>query len=343
MKLNSLQLRKALSVALFVLMLSMVGTKNALAQNQVAVLQHNDTLSAFYGPNALSLAHEAAVEGDTITLSSGNFNGCILSKAITIHGAGCYEDVVSHRSPTYIDSELRINKTSESLPLTIEGVWFGTVCYCYGTSTKNVRFIRCNIDTMARFFNVILNNEGFYLDNCIIMRFDFIGSGLLVQNSVVRFFSYDQRDQYNMNIINNSVVCFPDALSMENTRVYNSILATANSNTAPNSTFYNCIEIQTGDSNIFEGHLNESNMQVNSYEEVFRTFDGTVDYNENYQLKNSIANSFLGNDGTEVGIHGGMLPYNSRPHYMIIRNTNVAGRTTNDDKLNVEIELIQGN
>ena len=109
MKLNSLQLRKALSVALFVLLLSVVGTKNALAQNQVAVLQHNDTLSAFYGPNALSLAHEAAVDGDTITLSSGNFNGCILSKAITIHGAGCYEDVVSHRSPTYIDSELRIN------------------------------------------------------------------------------------------------------------------------------------------------------------------------------------------------------------------------------------------
>ena len=166
---------------------------------------------------------------------------------------------------------------------------------------------------------------------------------IIFQNSVVRLTGYGQLSENNMNIINNSVVCFPDALSIENTRVYNSILATANGNTAPNSTFYNCIEIQTGDSNIFEGHLNESNMQVNSYEEVFRTFDGTVDYNENYQLKNSIANSFLGNDGTEVGIHGGMLPYNSRPHYMIIRNTNVAGRTTNDDKLNVEIELIQGN
>ena len=84
-------------------------------------------------------------------------------------------------------------------------------------------------------------------------------------------------------------------------------------------------------------------MQVNSYEEVFETFAGTVEYNENYQLKSDFASSFLGNDGTEVGIHGGMNPYNSRPPYMIIRNTNVAGRTTDDDKLSVEIEIINGN
>lgn len=340
MKLNSLQLRKALSVALFVLLLSVVGTKNALAQNQVAVLQHNDTLSAFYGPNALSLAHEAAVDGDTITLSSGNFNGCTLSKAVTIHGAGCNEDAVSHRPPTRFVSALNITKNNEALPLTIEGIMFGNVSFCHYVDTKNLKFIRCNIDNMGRIYAC----TDLYIENCIIKQFRFVGSGLLIQNSVVRLSTeYGQDNQYNMNIINNSVVCFNDNISMGNTRVFNTILATANGNTTPNSTFYNCIEIKTGDSNIFEDQLNESNMQVNSYEEVFRTFDGTVDYNENYQLKNSIANSFLGNDGTEVGIHGGMLPYNSRPHYMIIRTTNVAGRTTDDDKLNVEIELIQGN
>ena len=75
-------------------------------------------------------------------------------------------------------------------------------------------------------------------------------------------------------------------------------------------------------------------------EAVFETFAGTVDYNEEYQLKSEIATSFLGNDGTEVGIHGGMNPYNSRPPYMIIKNTEVAGRTTEDDKLNVQIHLI---
>ena len=73
---------------------------------------------------------------------------------------------------------------------------------------------------------------------------------------------------------------------------------------------------------------------------MFETFNGTVSYDNIYQLKNDIATSFLGHDGTEVGLYGGMLPYRTRPHYMIIRNCNVAGRTTIDNKLSVEIELI---
>ena len=143
-----------------------------------------------------------------------------------------------------------------------------------------------------------------------------------------------------MNIINNSVICFNNSVNIGNSRGYNCILATADNNGAPNSTFYNCVEIQTDSTNIFEGQLNESNMQVTSYDEVFETFAGTVEYNESYQLKSDFASSFLGNDGTEVGIHGGLFPYNTRPSYMYIRTTNVAGQTTEDDKLSVEIELI---
>ena len=85
---NINSISKRVMITLFVLLLSVVGTKNTFAQNQVAILQHNDTLSAFYGPEALSAAHEASSDGDIITLSSGNFNGCTLSKAVTIHGAG---------------------------------------------------------------------------------------------------------------------------------------------------------------------------------------------------------------------------------------------------------------
>ena len=81
-------------------------------------------------------------------------------------------------------------------------------------------------------------------------------------------------------------------------------------------------------------------MEVNELSEVFETFNGNFSYEEAYILKEEIATGFLGDDGTEVGIHGGMNPYNPRPRYMIIRNTNVAGRTTEDDKLSVEIELI---
>ena len=99
-------------ITLFVLLLSVAGMKNAFAQGQVAILQHNDTLRAFYGPDALSAAHTAASDGDTITLSSGNFEGCNLSKAVAIHGAGCLEDTASHRPPTRIVSDLKLYSQS---------------------------------------------------------------------------------------------------------------------------------------------------------------------------------------------------------------------------------------
>ena len=335
---NINSISKRVMITLFVLLLSMVGMKNTFAQSQVAILQHNDTLRAFYGPDALSAAHTAASNGDTITLSSGNFNGCTLSKAVTIHGAGIYEDPESHLAPTHITSNLNIAKSDGTMPLTLEGVWFGTVRYAYSNGdSRNVRFIKCNIDNL-QYYNYYGND--FYFVNCIIKGFNFRGNGLLIQNSVVRFTYYNQTGQNNMNIINNSVVCLNNDVNIGNTRGYNCILATGDNNGAPNSTFYNCVEIQTGNTNLFEGQLNESNMQVNSYDEVFETFAGTVIYAEDYQLKSSFASSFLGNDGTEVGIHGGMIPYNSRPPYMIIRTTNVAGQTTEDDKLSVEIELI---
>ena len=334
---NINSISKRVMITLFVLLLSVVGMKNAFAQGQVAILQHNDTLSAFYGPNALDLAHTAASDGDTITLSSGNFNGCNLSKAVTIHGAGCIEDTASHRPPTRIVSYLSISKPDGTMPLTLEGVWFENVYYGSYYPSRNVRFIKCNIDDIGK---STYNSYGFYFDNCIIKDFSFYGDGLLIQNSVVRFTYYNQNNQYNMNFIFNSVVCLHNNVTMNNTRGFNSILATADGNTASNSTFYNCVDIQTGNSNIFEGQLNQTNMQVNSYDEVFETFAGTVAYHESYQLKSDFASSFLGNDGMEVGIHGGMNPYHSRPPYMIIKNTEVAGRTTEDDKLNVQIHLI---
>ena len=335
---NINSISKRVMITLFVLLLSVVGTKNTFAQNQVAILQHNDTLSAFYGPEALSAAHEASSDGDIITLSSGNFNGCTLSKAVTIHGAGCVDDPESHLAPTRIPGTLYISKSDETMPLTMEGIWMGQIEYGYYANTKNVRFIKCNIDCLERWSYT--NNSNFYFVNCIIKNYSYYGNGLLIQNSVVRFSWYNQTDQNNMNIINNSVVCLNNNVNIGNTREYNCLLATADNNGASNSTFYNCVEIQTGNTNIFEGQLNESNMQVTSYDEVFETFAGTVEYNENYQLKSDFASSFLGNDGTEVGIHGGLLPYNTRPSYMYIRTTNVAGQTNEDNKLSVEIELI---
>ena len=81
-------------------------------------------------------------------------------------------------------------------------------------------------------------------------------------------------------------------------------------------------------------------MIVDSYSEVFVTYDGSFSEEEDYRLIDEIATGFLGNDGTEVGIHGGMVPYQTRPFYLLPVRYNVANRSTIDGKLSVEIEVV---
>lgn len=159
-------------------------------------------------------------------------------------------------------------------------------------------------------------------------------------NSVVRMTDYSQSNTYNLISIFNSVVLFSNGLNISNLTANNSIIATVSGHTITNCTFNNCIGIETGESSLFEGQTASNCMEVNNYEDVFETFTGTVSYDNIYQLKEEIASSFLGNDGTEVGIYGGMMPYNPRPAYMVIKRCNVAPRSTVDGKLSVDIEVL---
>ena len=74
---------------IFTLLTAIIAVCNTNAQSSlVATLNHEGNISAYYGINALSEAHSAAVNGDIISLSSGSFTACNLYKAITIRGAG---------------------------------------------------------------------------------------------------------------------------------------------------------------------------------------------------------------------------------------------------------------
>ena len=80
-------------------------------------------------------------------------------------------------------------------------------------------------------------------------------------------------------------------------------------------------------------------MEVASYDEVFETWDGTFAIDADYSLKEEIANTFLGYDGMQVGIFGGIMPYNPRPTYLRPYRCIVPGYTTTDGHLNVEVEV----
>jgi uncharacterized protein YjbI with pentapeptide repeats len=338
MKAKALQFGKAISAALFVLLLVVVGSKNALAQTQVATLQHGDDISAFYGTNAFVEAHTAAQTGDIITLSSGTFVPCDITKAITLRGAGCAVDTVANINPTIFGGSIFLNVADTVNFLTIEGILFTNDVH-YST-LYNPKFNRCNFSNIENSGNM----RNAQLVNCIINKIDFYNTpNIVLLNSVV----------WNADGINSSSVVLYNSILADSDlqysflSAYNSIIikygAISNSSYHPKSScsFINCIGINTTNTyNTFGAGYTSGCINYTSYEEVFESFAGEFSLDEPFILKDEIATGFLGNDGTQVGIYGGYLPYSNRPSYMVLKRCNVANKSTIDGKLSVEIEVV---
>lgn len=341
---KSLHFGKALNAALLVLLLA-VGTTKAFAQTQMAMLQHNDTISAYYGMNSLIEAVAVATEGDIITLSSGTFTATNITKAITLHGAGCSSLGSLGVTPTFVSGDFTIdianNNTSD---LTIEGIFFqGTLVYY--NQIYHAKFNKCNFNIIkpsgsgtyiirgamydVQFINCFANNVEIYsLNNNVNIYNSVFGSFLPYGTSIN---VYNSIFKYRRTTIT-SVMLF----------LYNSIVGrvspTDYSNTiTSNSSAFNCIEIDS----VFTSTVQPFNcLRKDSYLEVFETFNGDFSFNETYTLKAEIDTTFLGTDGRSVGIYGGAMPYDPRPSYLILNRCNVASKSTVDGKLSVEIEVI---
>ena len=80
-------------------------------------------------------------------------------------------------------------------------------------------------------------------------------------------------------------------------------------------------------------------MNYNEFNKVFKTFTGSYSEAQQFELSDEAKTTYLGTDGTEVGMHGGVLPYDTTPSYPQITRMNVANKTTADGKLSVEIEV----
>ena len=76
-----------------------------------------------------------------------------------------------------------------------------------------------------------------------------------------------------------------------------------------------------------------------SLDAIFKSFNTTTTLTDttSFELHDSIATNVLGNDGTQVGIYGGLYPFNPRVNY---HKVTVPIQTTSDGKLNVDIEPI---
>lgn len=312
---------------------------NLFAQQQIATLNHNDSITVFYGNYALRDAHEAAVAGDAITLSSGAFTACDITKNITIRGIGCDIDSVTMTIPTTIAGDFTLNTPNDSIHrLEIEAVHITN--FMRYIRVDGAQFVKCYINRYVYYNgNSLTINTVF--SNCIVKDVNLTRDSSSTFIGTVVF----KADMTNTAcVLMNSIAVLIN--SVRQTTAYNSIIiGNVSQYMCDASSAYYCIFIKNGSgSDMLYNDSTNTNMFVSNLSDVFKTFNSTnandFTFDERYILKEEIATSFLGSDGTEVGIHGGVFPFDTRPSYMVVKKCNVAQKSTIDGKLSVDIEVM---
>lgn len=314
--------------------LVLVCAMSSFAQtSMMATLNHEGTISTFYGVNALKQAHAAAVSGDVITLSSGTFISTDITKAVTIRGAGMdlskAYDIVNE--PTVLGGNLSINIPAEDTGrLTLEGIFLNNDIYFSEGQVKNALFLKSR-------FNNIYNNSCKIQDltilNCRISRGFRIGSGTAqFLNSVVNDFESGYISFSHCVILSGGI---------DNSgNQYKNCIICCESPVSSSSSAYNNLFIANQDY-ILKNVPNNTNLRVPKSDERFAYLRG-YDDSKDYKLTDQNRDVLKATDGGEIGIYGGSLPYSAIPTNPQITKFNVASKTTADGKLSVDIEVKSG-
>lgn len=176
--------------------------------------------------------------------------------------------------------------------------------------------LRLTLNSPAYIINSVLF-ESVYLVNCNIYN-SYVGLSSISNVSNII--------EISNSLFNNSIISFKHGIESEY----------GNEST---NMYSNCVAVNMPKfyDNVYGGI--GTNTHKGSMSDVFETFYGVFDYYEDYMLKEDFATSFIGTDGKEIGLYGGMMPFSLNPTHMIMKRCNVASRSTIDGKLSVDIEI----
>lgn len=333
---------------LLFLTVTLMGCFGAHAQSSlIGTLSHDGEVTVYYGADALIKAHEAAEPGDVITLSAGTFTATTITKAVTIRGAG----MMLEQTPTIISGRLNFNleqNEDDIYSLNLEGLRI--LEYLFKGSMKSPSFLRCyfddgNISTKydnATFVNCYIKNFGSRtsytypicstsLNNCVIQSYmnDNGNHTVALNNCIVLGFSeYGQAYGWT-------------SIYSDSTTWTNCIIRAFDSSNRTNIAF--------GGGNVFI-NTRYQGTGSNPFSRVTSSCTNTKKVADDlalfkadtfYELSDELANNedWMGNDGTQIGIYGGVMPFDPTPTNPQITKFKVANKTSADGKLSVDIEV----
>lgn len=303
----------------FLIVLFCAGAVMAQNESQTALLQDGDSMQVFYGAGALSSAYAAANAGSTITLSEGFFNnpGLYLTKAVNIIGSG------SDKTTIYSGLNYWPEESAPIQNVLLEGVRVsGDIQSRY---TSGLTVSKCR-------FGVFRVYDG--CENITILQSQFatVDGSSYVQNMAVLNSIITTRIDYaneSATLLFDHCVIMPAGNCWDHGKAtYMNCIAAAgcNTNFAVGSTVKYCI-CQFGDA---DKYIKEGNWFGVDPTNLFS--DGTgFAYSDERTYTLSTPETYIGSDGTQVGLHGGLYPWNMTPSTPVVNNLQlqVNGATLN--------------
>ena len=326
---------------LMMLFVAAVLTNNVFAQGSLlATLNHEGTISTFYGSQAWKNAHDAAANGDVITLSSGTFVAVNITKAITVRGAGMGIDSTAVSEPTVITGDFTINIAEPgSNRLTLEGIYSNHTIYY--TNVVNPLFLKCRLKNVTNYNGSAVLKDASFI-HCRIAEQLYLGtnSSASCVNSVIQAPYSLSNSTSNFEFIN---CCLIGDMGRAYSSSFKNCIISDNENghyINSSCTAYNCVCLTAN--NYFRYITNATNKSLTEYATLFKTYPGgslALLDSETFELTDTAKTQYLGTGGTEVGIYGGNLPFDPTPSNPQITKCNVAAKSTADGKLSVDIEV----
>ena len=336
-------------------LVTMLSSSALFAQNSlVATLTSGSNVTAYYGETALAQALEAAKAGDAISLSGGTFQAADITKPVSICGAGLENDEESSVQRTVINGDIGIKDMGIDEPskVTLEGLYMDNVLYL-SNFVKDASFIKCrfkdicsngivtnlNIMHCKIFGGIIMSNE----NSCNIFN-SYVKNPMSLSDTDVVYYYFKN---CFLNFNSGSVADHdPGNLSeLHQTTFENCILYTyyTGSTQAPVPTDSKATYCVGNATSMFNNQQNLNNQIIsnNTYlSTLFGSTKNTFTDEDNFVLTEDAASTYLGNDGTQVGMYGGGTPFNVQPANPKITKCIVAGQTSADGTLSVDIEVV---
>ena len=359
--------RFTIFITLLVLSVMQMTAQDTSIKGTITLSHQGKTTDFAY--NQMASVMEAAVDGDTIYLSPGYFEGdFVIDKKVAFIGSGADTDNGWKNCSYYGGNNKIIVKLPENTELSarlFEGIYLGDISFKYQTSIENVVFKKCWVNGYNISIDAVIKSILF--DRCYIQGANCYTGNVKkaisrnCQISSLNIWNYNGNDENYWQFINCTIDPSNYSYNDENGNYHNycpiyrgsfvnciidndenqdeirnagySLYNPSDTETKSSASFTNCLFYKP-----LEGReiFNGATVQNDMYFDASNLNDHQNNSIWGFSKEELLENNFLGNDGTVVGCYGGKNPYSLKQIQATITSSKVH---FDKDKKQIQIKL----